>query len=320
MEPNFFIKYRGIDPKHDSQVDLVALGESIIGFDGVIREIFKISKIKGDISVNASKTREGSLIVDVLIAIAEATNSIPFDTISDFLDFLSVTNQELHTQAQSFFNSIGEAHEDLNEFAREYPATYDLVKSAITLFIGILIGKASNQKKVPNLDDLPKPYAMALHKMIKAKRFKKALKPFVENEVRTISVSSDKNFTPEKTSEINTENFENYLSEKEEKILPDYEDGKAYMFTGTIVGIQCSRGDSMKVRIYGFPKKYRDLVAYPPEDKSTEDFHSFYGKDKNIVLEAVVQRKSMYQKPRLQIQKMSLQNQPLFSNDEKNDK
>jgi hypothetical protein len=321
MQSNFFIKYRGTDKQDDSQVDLVALGESIIGFDTVIREVFKVSKIKGDISVSASKTSEGSLVVDVVIALAEASKHIPFENIVDFLNFLCVVNQEVYTQANDFFNALGEAHESINEFAREYPATYDLVKTGITLFIGILIGRAGKHKKSPNLDDLPKPYAMALHKMIKTKKFKKALKPFIENEVVSISVSSDKKFTPQKTAEINSDNFENYLSEDEEKVLPDYENGKSYIFTGTIVGIQCSHGDSMKIRIYGFPRKYRDIVAYPPMEKTTENYRSFYGKDKNIVLKAMVERKSMYQKPRLHIQEMNLQNEPLlFDNENKNEK
>ena len=36
------------------------------------------------------------------------------------------------------------------------------------------------------------------------------------------------------------ENFENYLSE-DEKILPNYEDGKVYIFTGKIVAMQMQR-------------------------------------------------------------------------------
>ena len=317
MQPNFFIKYRGIDEQNDSQVDLVALGESIVGFDAVIREIFRISKIKGDISINASKTREGSLIVDIVITLADIIDKIPFEKVPELLDFLRVVSQEAFDKANDFFNEIGQAHRTLNDYFAKNPMDWSLV----TAFVAYMVGKASKQKKVPNIDDLPKYYAIALHKMIKAKKFKKALKPFIENEVSSISVSSDKKFTPQKTFEINSENFENYLSENEEKVLPDYEDGKSYIFTGTIVGIQCSHGDSMKIRIYGFPRKYRDIVAYPPADRSTENYRSFYGKDKNIVLKAIIERTSMYQKPRLHIQEMSLQNEPLFvDNENKNEK
>ena len=44
MKSNLFIKYRGLG-KNDSEIDLATLGESIIGFDIAIKEIFKISKI-----------------------------------------------------------------------------------------------------------------------------------------------------------------------------------------------------------------------------------------------------------------------------------
>jgi len=57
MKSNLFIKYRGIDLENDSEIDLATLGNSIIGFDEVIKEILKISKIKGNISVSATKIR-----------------------------------------------------------------------------------------------------------------------------------------------------------------------------------------------------------------------------------------------------------------------
>ena len=59
MKSNLFIKYHGTtNPENDSEIDLVTLGNSIIGFDEVIKEILKISKIKGNISVSATKVRQ----------------------------------------------------------------------------------------------------------------------------------------------------------------------------------------------------------------------------------------------------------------------
>ncbi|MEI6711844.1 MAG: hypothetical protein WCK88_06810 [bacterium] len=86
--------------------------------------------------------------------------------------------------------------------------------------------------------------------MIKRKKFKQALSPFVENEASSVEISSHKSFAPDKTTIINEQNFENYLSEDEEQILPQFLDGESYRFTGTIVGMQCTHGDSMKIRIH----------------------------------------------------------------------
>lgn len=299
MQPNFFIKYRGIDKQNDSQIDLAALGKSIIGFDKVIKETFKISKIKGDIAVIASKTREGSLIIDILIFFIDKADSIPFDRAIDFLNFLKVVSQETYNQANAFFNAIGNGHKTLNDLVAKYPLDFAMV----SLFITILLGRAGKHKKHPDLNDLPEQYAIALHKMIGEGKFRKAFKPFVENEVSAIEVSSDRNF--EKKSTIDANNFENYLGEGE-KILPDLEDGTTHKISGKVVGMQCSRGDSMKIKIR---QKKMSLVAFPPEGKTTKDFDDFYGQ--NVILEARIERVSLYQKPKLHIIEMDIQQKSL---------
>ncbi|MBN1638428.1 MAG: hypothetical protein JW866_05650 [Ignavibacteriales bacterium] len=307
MKPNFFIKYHGPDDTNDSEIDLVALGESIVGFDRVIKDIFYISKINGDISVSASKTQKGSLVIDIVIAVGNLGSSIPFDKIIDFLNFLKVVDQEVWAQANTFFGQMSHAHDDINEFARQYPATYDLVKSGITLFIGILIGRAGKHKKCPDLDDLPKKYAIGLHKMIKQRKFKKAFKPFIENEVTSIEVSYKEDFIFKSTIDVN--NFDTYLSEGEE-ILPQFTNGETYNIVGKIVGMQCSRGDSMNVKLKIKNRKYITLVALPPEGKTTKDYDDFYGQD--VIIKAVIQRDSLYQKPRIFVESMELQQQRLI--------
>lgn len=308
MKPNLFIKYHGTsNPENDSEVDLVTLGNSIIGFDEVIKEILKISKIKGNISVSATKVRQWSLIVDLALQIA-FNNSIPFDNIGDFLNFLKLVDLSLWKTAHEFFSAIDGTHRLINDFASKNPFDYDL----ITYYIVYMIWEARWQKKSINTEKLPPKYAEWLNRMIKKKKFQQALKPIVENEVSSVEMSSDKNFSPKKTTTIDERNFESYLSEDEEQILPHFEDWKSYRFTATIVGMQCTHGDSMKVRIHGFHKKYRDLVAFPESEKDTEDYRDFYWKDKNIILEARVERKSLYQKPKLHIESISLQNEPIF--------
>ncbi len=307
IEPNFFIKYNGKSDSNGSPIDLVVLGESIVGFNSVVKEIFKISKLKGNISISASKIREGSIIIDVIIFVSQHADEMPFDKVIDFLNFLKVISQDSYTEAVSFFNGVQEAHENINEFAKEYPATYDFIKTVITLFIGILIGKAQKHKKQPDLDDLPAKYAVALHKMISSKKFTKALKPLIEDEAVSIEVSSEKSFVHKAKIDLN--NFENYLGEGEQ-ILPDLKHGEINKLTGKVVGLQCSRGDSLKIKVHIKGKRYFTLVAFPPEGKTTQDLDELYGH--NVIIEAQIERKSLYQKPKLHIIQIDIQQNTLF--------
>lgn len=311
MNANLFIKYKGIDNKDSSEIDLVTLGESIIGFDVAIKEVFKISKINANLKISINKTREGSLIVDIVGAVVDVVNNTPFKNVNDLLDFLKVTDASLWNNANEFFSGtasyIHQSHRTANDYFARNPLDLEVLSTLVTFFIGYIFGKAGTQKKFPNLNELPKQYAISTHKMIKNHKFKKALKPFVDEKVTSIEISTDKDF--KRKTLISAENFENYLSE-DEKILPDYENGKMYLFTGKIVAMQCSKGDSLKLQVHSFSRKERDLVAYPPEGKTTKELEKFYEED--VSVKAIIERKSFYQKPKLHIQEITLYNQPLL--------
>lgn len=304
MKSNLFIRYKGVNPNNDSEIRLESLAESINGFDQVLKDLFSISKINRDISIYANKVRQGSLIIDLSICVDSIFEGSPFERVNDLLEFLKVVNKDEFYRASEFFSNLKGVHRSLNDYFARNPLDHDL----ITIFIAYLLGRAGAHKDKPDIDNVPKDYAIALHKMIKNGKFKKALKPFIENELASVEVSEYQDFSKIKTR-IDRANFESYLSEKE-KVLPEYEDGKLYIFTGTIVGMQCSRGDSMTLRVNGIQKKYRDLISLPPPDKSTKDYDKFYGKQ--IVARVCVERTSLYQKPKLHIQEISLQQDPLL--------
>ena len=310
MKPNFFIKYSGVNNQDTSDIDLVTLGESIIGFDYAIKEIFEISKIEGEIKVRISGTREGSIIVDA-INIVSQLKDLPFEKTEHLLSFLQVADTNLYLEAKSFFNQsvnvISISHKTINEYFAKNPFDQQVLTFLFSNFVMYMLGKAQGQKKYANPQELPKEYANALHKMIKDGKFKKIVKPLVEEKVKSIDISFDKNFK-QKTS-ITSTNFEEYLSE-EEKILPQYLDGMTYTFTGKIVQMQCSVGDSFKIRIHGFKISERDLIAYPPEGKTTKELENFYEEDVRII--AVVKRDSFYQKPKLFIQEINRYQDPMF--------
>ncbi|MEK9159439.1 MAG: hypothetical protein AAB383_01785 [Patescibacteria group bacterium] len=310
MNPNFFIKYRGTNSESDSEIDLGTLGDSIVGFNSVIKEVFSISKIQGELKVTATELRQGSLIVDIILKIFVENKEAIFKTIPDLLDYLKVIDVDACKRAIEFFNTsfdIGaDVHQKMNAYASKYPADYDLIKLGLGSFVLYLLKKAKTQKQRPDLNELPSGYAVKVHNMIRRRKFKRALKPFIDDEVSTIEISADRQFrTPAK---IDTENFDKYLSESE-VILPNYIHGRVYKFKGTIVSMQCSHGDSMKLRVIGLPQKDRDLVAFPPDGSSTRDFDQYYGE--TVSIDALIERRSLYQKPKLHIQHISL-NQESF--------
>jgi hypothetical protein len=311
IKPNLFLKYRSINKLDSSDVDLATLGESILGFDIAIKEIIRISKINGDVRLSICGTREGSLIADIAIQCTQQVDVLPFDRVEDLLNFLKLVDHELWLQAEAFFNTavdvIKSNHRTINDYFAKNPVDQGMLTFLLGWFVSKLFEKAVGQKSFADARDLPKPYAEGLHRMIKEGKFKKAIKPLVEENLSSLEISADDSFN--KKVVVDNSNFDNYLSE-EEKILPQYENGQKYRFTGKVVAMQCSVGDSLKVQIHGAKKRDRELVAYPPEDKTTKDLDEFYEED--VIITALIKRDSLYHKPKLYIQDISLYQQPLI--------
>jgi hypothetical protein len=137
--------------------------------------------------------------------------------------------------------------------------------------------------------------------LIKHGGAKKALTPFVENEVSKIAIDADRRF--ENPAEITKDNFGDYLSE-DSTILPEWESGQVVDIDAKIVSLQCTRGESMKIRVKGKLRKDQLIVLLPPNGKTTQDYKDFYGKD--VWLKATVTRNNLYQKPVLIIQEIGI--------------
>ncbi|MGE4169855.1 MAG: hypothetical protein AB7F28_03960 [Candidatus Margulisiibacteriota bacterium] len=300
--PNLFIKYT---PQPQSDIDLQLLGTSLIGFEKVIKECFKISKIDGNLEVKAKNLAPGSIVVEIALKIS---TELPFVSIQDMLVFYKVANPDIYAQIINGFSDFKSIHETVNDLVAKYPLDCAL----IGWFVSKIIEYAKRQKKSIQIsddkgEDLPeKTYAKALYRMInKDKVFKKALKPFVEDELRSIQISPERNF--DHFSEITSQNFENYLPE-DARILPQYQNGQTVDLTGKLVGLQKSKGDSLSIRVHGIEKEYSLLVGYPDDDHASDDYLRFYGKD--IVFKAEILRKSLYQKPKLKIIGIPIFHQP----------
>ncbi len=270
----------------------------MIGFEETIQEVFKISRIDGDIDIKATKESEGSLVIEICIYLI---THIPFEKTQDFLDFLKVADDATYQTALQYFN---DGHRSLNDYFASNPLDFTLVTS----FITYLIGKARGQKRLTLDNEIPAHYARRLHALVKRGKFKKALKPFIENEIAEIGISPKRTFANQ--TKITTENFEDYLSENE-KILPQLENGSRHTFTGKIVGLQTARGESMKFSVNGFKRVEKLLVAYPDEGLTTDNYLRFYNKD--VQIEAEIVRRSMYQKPQLKIHNIDFSQTSILS-------
>ncbi|MBU1613561.1 hypothetical protein KKC87_04005 [Patescibacteria group bacterium] len=299
-QPNLFIKFKGLN---DEPIDLDLFGESVVGFGKLIPEIFKISGIKGEINVKATKLREGSLIVDVLI---ELFTRLPFDNVQDYLDFLRVVGGTAYHTALNEFSPVLQNAVALERALNDHFARNPLRLLLFAEFVRESIKWIRLQKQRPVVYDdrgyqLPAKFAPKYKKLIKEKKFKKVLRPFVEDKITSIKISSEPDFR--EASTITPENFGDYLSD-DEQILSDFENGQTVRLVGQIVSLQSNRGESMKFKANRIPRKYRLLIAYPPDDKTTEDFIEYYKKE--VIVEAEVVRRSLYQKPKIILRSIEL--------------
>jgi len=296
---NFYIKFVGEGEKRS--IDLEMLGLAISGYSKVIEEIVKTSGINGDTHIKVEKVADGSIILHLVI---EVISEIPFDDLKNYYEFLQAIHKDIYSPAVDFFKDVAETGVDVEKKINEHFAAYPVRFYLVARFVEEAFKWIRLQKYRPTTEDeegniLPKKYAGKFRKLIKSNKFKKAMKPFVENKFKRVSVSTDITFN--KAKNIDAENFGDYLSE-DEQILPALKNGDRHKFSGKIVSLQSSRGDFMKFKVSGLPKKYSLLLAFPGDGTSTEDYLEFY--KKNTVIEAEILRKSAYQKPQLIVHKI----------------
>ena len=296
MAAILFIKYIGPNPRDTSEIDLKVLGESIQGFDQVFRELVKVLKLDADVEIKAAKISDGSIVIKVLIELG--TNPHFFHP-ADYLNFLQLVDPALFREMLSNLNAL---HKTANDLVAEYPLDFAGISWALVKLIALT--KKQKQSLSVQDDDgnnMPVKYAPRLKRLIRDKAYRKAVKPFVEGQVSQITLSAEEDFRNK--TEITEGNFGDYLSE-DEQIIPQWENGADIEITGKIVSLQCTRGETMKFRATGIPRKHQLLIAYPPHDKTTQDFLEYYRKD--VWVRVNVVRKSPYQKPQLVIKDIGL--------------
>lgn len=297
------IKYVGISPQRESELDLNLLGESIQGFDQVLRELIDVMKVRGEVEIRATKVSQGSIVIEILIDIS--TDQF-FSHIRDYLAFLELVDLDAYRQVMTDLGELNAARRAANDWVAENPIDAGLIvwglrKGIVKLLRFVRLQKQSVRTEDEGGDRIPTVYAPRLKRLIRERSFRKAVKPFVEGAASTIVVGADSRFRD--AAEITASNFGDYLSE-DQRILPDWENGNVIRVTGRIVSLQCTRGETMKIQIHGIPRRYRLLVAEPPLGRTTQDYLDFYRRD--VVITARIVRRSLYQKPTLLIQAVEL--------------
>jgi hypothetical protein len=303
MNPNLFIRFKGIDANHDSDVDLAELGESLVGFDSVFKELAAVMRVEEELEIKATAIEEGSIVFDLIVWVQHGATSVPFHSIDDLLNFLKLAGDPLWHEAVKFFNSIEEAHKTLNDWVSKYPLDFAAFGYLLGKAIEKLLKKARKNKDKPDYadPDLPKRIAEELHKLIKRHGFKKALKPIVEDKAQSIEVSTNRTFSS--SAKIDQDNFQDYLAE-DEQILPHLENGKNHTLVGKVTSLKGTRGDSLNFQMQYSGDTF-NLDTLPAEGETSKTYRQFY-KEGTVQIEATVIRDSLYKKPKLRLHKIDL--------------
>jgi hypothetical protein len=304
MKTELYIKYTGSDSRDDSNIPLSDLGKSLISFERIVNDLSEIFGIDAKVEVLATTHREGSHIVDLLLQISDAFDSLPFDSPEHFLEFLKFANEEAWRHASEFLTDLKEIHRTVNDYCAKYPADLAL----LALLIPGLFALVRKQRKTPvpvdpNMSDR---IAKQVYKLIEKNKFGQFVKPIAEESATSIDISSDKNFR-KNTTRIDTNNFEEYMG-KDSEILPEFINGDERSIAGSITSLKSTRGDSLTFHFKTSEKTY-NLDLFPEADKTTKNYVKFYLEEVNLT--ARVERTSLFKKPKLHLINIELLQQEL---------
>lgn len=300
MEFRLYLRFTGSD-QDDSEVALSELGESLVGFDSIFQEFARILHLEGGVEVSATASRDGSLIIDTVLALSDAT-SLGFDSFQALLNALELARDPLFHAAQISYNTLEGAHRTLNDWVAANPIDAGVITTILAKAYQKLMEKARHNKERPDYNDreVPRQISEDLHKLVKKGAFKKPLSPIADDAVKSIEVSADPSFDTAAT--VNEANFQEYLSE-EEQILPHLIDGAFERLVGKITSLRGTRGDAMTFHLEHNGKTF-NLNTFPPEGTTSKDFTAVYQED--VVMLAWIARESLYKKPRLKLSAIEL--------------
>ena len=120
MNSNIFLRYYFGVPKTADEFDLSDLGKSLIGFEKLCKHLEKITRINGNVSLQAQGLREGSLLIDVLVKLEEVDHLAPFDQFEYLLEFLQLANSQYYQVALNYFQQISSKIKSVEDIITDY--------------------------------------------------------------------------------------------------------------------------------------------------------------------------------------------------------
>ena len=290
----FYVRYDEWISTHS----LSGIWESIIWLEELLPKLLEISGIQSEeIKVNIKEVKWGCIIfgldIDILVAIEIFRNTKDLYDIINFVDLAEVykvwndwvTNNQLWALVLSTCIWSDVCREKL--------------KQILSRFLIELIKILPSQKDFPTTKvdwkDIPVNIVQKSHNLVQKSSFKKTLQPIFEWKISSIEYGLDNKFEDNIT--ITQQNCWDYIS-NDQQILPDWINGSRRIITWAIVSIQKRKWSSAIIRIKWLQKPHKDLISYPTESVTIDEFSKNFPYD-NLQFDVEVSRVTLFEKPKL---------------------
>lgn len=282
---------------------MAVIGESMIGFNSLLKDFYKVSGIDGELQIKTTSVKQGCVIVEGAL-VAELTTRL-VENPQIFLEALNHVDIELWRQLTTFLSAIGNADKTIEDFFRERPFASSVVSGIIASIPGLLLAWWLDKKKSNKTDARISKLEQKITSLQQHKRFNKAFKPLQENGYDSVTYFAQATTTKREVI-VKDSDLESILPE-DEKILLEYENGDQFSATCEIKSLSFARGERVGVSFHDEVFGARTYTAFPGNNHTSASYRNLYGEVAKGEFE--VYRKSMLKVPEFKI--ISLQKQQL---------
>lgn len=279
----FEIRYSG--PATDEGFDMKVIGESMVGFDSLIKDFREVCGIKGDIHVKTTAVSKGSVIVSGYLLIEVASHFISNHEL--FMEAVEYYDPVVFLQLSSFLSDIDNVEKSIEDFFRERQFLSNMLTGIIA---GVVVGWMTRERQ-------PDKMSARIEKLRQRGRFDKAMKPLAEEGYHEISFTA-KRLDKQRVASVDDAGYIDLVSD-DAQILPDYENGREFTADAIIRSLSSSRGERIGLRFYGPEFGKRIYPAFPDDGYTTASYRHLYNEDVRGRFQ--VYRKSLYKVPEFKI-------------------
>lgn len=291
----FTITYKG-DATRDG-FDMAVIGESMMGFNSLLKDFYKVCGIDGELQVKTSEVKQGSVIITGQL-IAEITTQLIANP-ELFLEALKQVDIDLWQQLSNFLSAVDNVDKTINDFFKERQFTSAVVSSIVGgvpsgLLVWWLAAKMERKKADKNISKLEQK----IESLKKSKRFNRALKPLQENGYDSVTYAAQTVSNQQKQVTISDNDLDAILPE-DDKILPEYENSTRFSATGEVKSLSSARGERVGITFHDLKFGSRTYTAFPDDNHTSASYRNLYGEV--VTGEFEVYRKSMFKMPEFKI-------------------